>query len=113
MFDILNIFPQNIDSGYMLERVPTIYVLDQKYEEYVYACIPQLYYIKVGFKEVYISRTCLTMHAGVPFNIGCIGHITLSLSVHFTTSETFYSKMADVISGFFNVKVDKNQDSPH
>ena len=32
--DIFLIFAQNIDCGYTLERVPTIYVLEQKY------CIP-------------------------------------------------------------------------
>ena len=30
-------------------RVPTMYVLDQKYENWVYPCKPQFYYIKVGF----------------------------------------------------------------
>ena len=36
----------------------TIYVLEQKYEKHVYPCKPQFYYIKVGGKGVYITRTC-------------------------------------------------------
>ena len=38
--------------------MPTIYVLEQKYEKWVYPCIPQFCYIKVGFMGVSISRTC-------------------------------------------------------
>ena len=41
-----------------LLRVPTIYVLEQKYENNVYPCKPQIYYIKVGCKRVYNTRTC-------------------------------------------------------
>ena len=33
--------------------VPKIYVLERKYEKYVYPFIPQFYYIKVGFRAVY------------------------------------------------------------
>ena len=39
-------------------RVPTIYVLEQKYEKNVFPCKPQFYYIKVGCKGVFITRTC-------------------------------------------------------
>ena len=35
-----------------------MYVLDQKEEKYVLLCEPHFFYIKVGFKGVYISRTC-------------------------------------------------------
>ena len=54
--NIFLIFVQNIDCGYTL--VPTIYVLDQKYENHVYPWKPQFYYIKVGCKGVNITRTC-------------------------------------------------------
>ena len=40
-------------------RVPTIYVFEQKLENKVYPSKPQFYYIKVGCKGVYITRTCL------------------------------------------------------
>ena len=33
--------------------VPTIYILERKYEKYIYPFIPQFYYIKVGFRAVY------------------------------------------------------------
>ena len=64
-FDIFLIFAQNIDCGYTLEppaeavRVPTIYVLEPKYEIKVYPCKPQFHYIKVGCKGAFITRTCL------------------------------------------------------
>ena len=38
--------------------MPTIYVLEQKLEKKVYPCGPHFYYIKVGCKRVYITRTC-------------------------------------------------------
>ena len=41
------------------QRVPTIYVLEQKYENKVYPGKPQFYYIKEGCKGVFITRTCL------------------------------------------------------
>ena len=50
--DMFLFFAQNIDF------VPTIYVLEQKYENNVYPCKPQFYYIKVGCKRVFITRTC-------------------------------------------------------
>ena len=49
------IFAQNIDCGYTLERVHSIYVSEQNN---VYPCKPQFYYIKVGFKGVCITWTC-------------------------------------------------------
>ena len=48
--DIFLIFAQNIDRGY--EAVLTICVLEQKQKK------NRFYYIKVGFKVVYISQTC-------------------------------------------------------
>ena len=39
---------------------PTIYVLEQIQEKWVYPCIPQFCYIKVGYKGVYITRTCFS-----------------------------------------------------
>ena len=44
IFDSFLIFSQNIDCGYM--------------SRYIYPCTPQVYYIKVGFKGLNISRTC-------------------------------------------------------
>ena len=52
IFDIFLFFAQNIHRGYTLERVPTIYVLEQNKEKNVYPYKPQLYYIKVGCKGV-------------------------------------------------------------
>ena len=46
-FYIFHIFAQNIDCGYT-----------QKEENNVYPCKPQFYYMKVGCKWVYITRTC-------------------------------------------------------
>ena len=55
-FDIFLIFAQNIDCGYTLEPpLSTIYVLEQKY---VYPSKPHFFYIKVGCKGVFITRTC-------------------------------------------------------
>ena len=56
-----HIFAQNIDCGYTLKpprRVPTIYVLEQKEEKKEYPFISQFYYIKLGFKGVYITWIC-------------------------------------------------------
>ena len=39
-------------------KYPQSMFLEQKYEKYVYPCIPQFYYIKVGFKGVIIAPTC-------------------------------------------------------
>ena len=48
MFDIFLIFAQNIDCGYSLEPPRQIGI----------PLIPRFCYIKVGFKGVYITRTC-------------------------------------------------------
>ena len=53
IFDIFPIFAQNMDCVYHN------LFLKQKQEKYVYPCIPQFYYIKVGCKGVYIVRACL------------------------------------------------------
>ena len=52
--DIFHISAQNIDCGYSLERVPTIYVLSRNKKNNEYPCKPQFYYIKMGFKGVKI-----------------------------------------------------------
>ena len=65
-FDIFLIFAQNIDCGYTLEpprrggsnEYPQSMFWSKNKKKYVYPCEPQFYYIKVGFKGVYISRTC-------------------------------------------------------
>ena len=44
---------QNIDCGYSLELPRRANIT-----KIVYPCIPQFCYIKVGFKGVYITRTC-------------------------------------------------------
>ena len=51
-FDIFLIFAQNIDCGYTLEPP------QQKYEKIVYPSKPHFFYIKVGCKGVFITRTC-------------------------------------------------------
>ena len=35
-----------------------MYFLDQKLENKINPCKPQFFYIKEGFKRVYISQTC-------------------------------------------------------
>ena len=76
--DIFHISAQNIDCGYSLEpprRVGSneyhnlceavlmstqISVFEQKFENNIYPCKPQFYFIKVGFKGVKI-KTALRM----------------------------------------------------
>ena len=69
MFDIFLIFAQNIDCGYTLEpprrggsnEYPQSMFWSKnkkKKTKQVYSCVPQFCYIKVGFKGVYITRTC-------------------------------------------------------
>ena len=57
---------QNIDCGYTLEPPR------------VYPCIPQFCYIKVGFKGIFIARTCFLMFKALKQYICedkmCIGH---------------------------------------
>ena len=65
MFDVFLIFAQNIDCGYTLEpprrggsnEYPqSMFWSKNKKNRYTPAY--QFYYIKVGFKGVYIARTC-------------------------------------------------------
>ena len=44
--DIFLILVKNIEYGYTLEPVPSIYVLEQKIENNVYPCKPQFYLYK-------------------------------------------------------------------
>ena len=63
--NIFLIFAQNIDCGYTLEppqsggsnEYPQS-MLWSKNKKKVYPCKPQLYYIKVGCKGVFVTRTC-------------------------------------------------------
>ena len=63
--NIFLIFAQNIDCGYTLEppqwggsnEYPQS-MFWSKNKKKVYPCKPQFYYIKVGCKGVYITRTC-------------------------------------------------------
>ena len=66
-FDIFLIFAQNIYCGYTLEpprrggsnEYPqSMFWRKNKKNRYTYPCITQFYYIKVGYKGVFISRTC-------------------------------------------------------
>ena len=65
--DIFLIFAQNIDCGYTLEPLrrggsneypKSMFLSKNKKNMYTQGCIPQFYYIKVGFKGVFIARTC-------------------------------------------------------
>ena len=68
IFDIFLMFAQNVDCGYTSEpprrggsyQYPQsmIWSKNKKNRYTMYPCIPQFCYIKVGFKGVYISRTC-------------------------------------------------------
>ena len=59
IFDICLIFAQNIDCGYSLEPTSTHNLcFGAKIRKNVYPCKPQLYYIKVGCKGVFVTRTC-------------------------------------------------------
>ena len=61
--DIFHIYAQNIDCGYSLEpprrggsnEYPQIMFLSRNKKNNIYPCKPQFYYIKVGFKGVYIG----------------------------------------------------------
>ena len=54
-WDFFLIFDQNIDCEYTLE--PPL-CFRAKIRKNVYPCKPQFYYIKVGCKGVFITRTC-------------------------------------------------------
>ena len=68
MFDIFLIFAQNINCGYTLEPLQRdgskeylqsmFWSKNKKQQQY--PCNPQFYYIKVGNKVVFISRTCFS-----------------------------------------------------
>ena len=78
-FILFLIFAQNIDCGYTLEppqrggsnEYPQS-MFWSKNKKKVYPCKPQFYYIKVGCKGVFVTRTCFrdvklhTMHTLVP-----------------------------------------------
>ena len=55
--DVFLIFAQNIDCRYTLEPPQSMFSSKNK-KKNVYPCKPQFYYIKVGCKGVYITRTC-------------------------------------------------------
>ena len=65
-FYIFLIFAQNIDCGYTLEpprrggsnEYPQLMFWSKNKKNRYYPCIPQFYYIKVGFKWVFIAWTC-------------------------------------------------------
>ena len=65
-FDIFLIFAQNIDCGYMLEpprrggsnEYPQSMFWNKNKKKRYTPVNPIFYYIKVGLKGVYISRTC-------------------------------------------------------
>ena len=79
-------FAQNIDCEYMLEppqqggsnEYPRSMFESIKHREKKdYPCKPQFYYIKVGCKRVYITRTCFHDVRGVrqdPTQIGLYNH---------------------------------------
>ena len=65
-FDIFLIFTQNIDCGYTLEppqrggsnEYPQSTFWSKNKKKYVYPSKPHFFYIKVGCKGVFITRTC-------------------------------------------------------
>ena len=64
MKNIVLIFAQNIDCGYTLERLEAVLTsnhnlcFEAKIRKNVYPCKPKFYYIKVGCKGVFVTRTC-------------------------------------------------------
>ena len=66
IFDIFLIFAQNIDCGYTLEppqrggsnEYPQSMFWSKNKKKYVYPSKPHFFYIKVGCKGVFITRTC-------------------------------------------------------
>ena len=56
--DIFLVFAQNNDCGYTLEPPRTNNLCFRAKKKNVYPCKPQFYYIKVGCKGVFITRTC-------------------------------------------------------
>ena len=73
IFDIFLIFAQNIDCGYTSEppRLSTHNLcFIEKIGKNEYPFKPQFYYIKVGWKGVFITRTCY--HDG---DTNCSAHL--------------------------------------
>ena len=63
IFDIFLIFAQNIDCGYTLEppgsnEYPQSMFWSKNKKKYVYPSKPHFFYIIVGCKGVFITRTC-------------------------------------------------------
>ena len=56
------IFAQNIDCGYTSTHNQCF---EAKIRIIVYPCKPQFYYIKVGCKEVFVTRTCFRDESGM------------------------------------------------
>ena len=76
--DIVLIFAKNIDRGYTLEPPPLIEAVltsthdlcfSAKIRKNEYRCKPQFYYIKVGCKGVFSTRTCYPDAGGVSVQI--------------------------------------------
>ena len=57
-FNIFLIFALNIDCGYTVLTSTQHLCFRAKIRKNAYPCKPQFYYIKVGYKGVYITRTC-------------------------------------------------------
>ena len=57
-FFIFVIFAQNIDCGGGSNEYPQSMFRSKTKKNRYTPCIPQFCYIKVGFKGVYITRTC-------------------------------------------------------
>ena len=84
--NIFLIFAQNIDRGYTLEppqgggsnEYPQS-MFWSKNKKNVYPCKPQFYYIKVGCKGVFVTRTCFrdvifhSKHSEDSETVGLIG----------------------------------------
>ena len=66
---IFLIFAQNIDCGYSEAVLTSTHNLcfRAKVRKNEYPCKPQFYYIKVGCKGVFITRTCF--HDGSSFGL--------------------------------------------
>ena len=75
MFNIFHIFDQNIDCGYTVLTGTHYLCFRAKQENNEHPCQPQFYYINVGCKGVYNTRTCShdgkfpCIHTGVKVEI--------------------------------------------
>ena len=80
VFNIFIIFAQNIDCGYTLEPRLNEAVLTSthnlcfgaKIRNNIYPCKPQVYYIKVGCKGVFITRTCYHEYVSLTIFLSCV-----------------------------------------